>query len=982
MKRTAMYILGLSIALTTFLWTGCSDDELYRSNNLGSQLKENDSFRLSLFSLVKDIWTLPDTVGQIKIRLQSHTDNSVQEYDASVEKEENGLSCCIYIPKSQKIPDSDYDLTAFLMNGKGLGTRLKVTFRDEMLHTLMSSSIEYSLEGEGTMESPYLIGSKEDFSSFEYDLSRDSVAHGAGLYFRQTADFEAPPRSDIYEGRYYAGCLFAGSYDGTGHSITIPYIGSQDENDESIGLFKTLYTGAKIKDLVLKPRMQGIRTNGGALAGISQDSVSITNVTVDGSITGSGERIGGFIGYATGCLTINECRLFAEINGKKHVGGLVGYMENGQLKVNGFSNLRDDYSPSLFTVNAQEKGAGGIAGAIVDGGCELNDITLQHSISEEEANLKVIYSGSGQVGGIAGEAKINRPGSLRNIKILAPVRSGQNEAGGLMGKTELSADLNIQICTVGSLVKGKEYIGGFFGNLHSQNHLILDGRDKGNRIVQVDNGYIAIEGINYVGGMFGNLEGDIQAKSVSLINANVTASEHFGGGVAGRQYKNTLEGKYFEIDANMRVQGADAIGGLVGFAESSTIRGNVAGEIDLSSIPSPDRFKSNFAGTISSDRLKGNAEAEDGTSMGGIVGYASDTYLENLCATGKVFGRERVGGIVGHLCNKTRGHIKNCVANTSAIKNSQGIHTGGIVGRMSVSTGSYQRVINYGNVDGANLTGGIIGYIEFENSPSDFKLEYALNLGNITGGQVVGGCVGLLRHDKSIKHTIANSANYGKVTNSGNDGNIGGIIGQGDASRMVVMYCANHGEITGGTKVGGIAGRLGKDPGGAGFTIGENMELAYCCNRGTISSGNKDSHVGGLLGYQEEGNDYDEQHWMTHDCYNTGTVTSDQNADNGGIIGCIDHYGEVVRCINIGKVSYGNGLVGTHHGTIWHHHNLYYLENSGKGWCADSFPESKKKEKNTFDGFNFTNDWAIDNNDTMNNGYPYLKNCPFQSIYK
>ncbi len=988
MKRTAIYILGLSMVLSTFLWTGCADDELYRSNHLGSLLTENNNFKLSTFPLAKGIWVIPDTDRLIKIRLQSHTDNSVQEYDASVENRDNALSICLYIPKNREIPNSDYDLTAFLSNGKGLGTKLKVTFRDEMLHRIISSAIEFSLQGEGTAENPYLIGSKEDFDIFEYDLSRDSIAHGVGLYFRQTADFEAPPRSDAYEGRYYAGCRFAGYYDGTGHSITLPYIGSREESDNSIGLFKKLYNGAVIKDLILKPRMQGIKSNGGALAGISQDSVSISNVTVDGSITGSGERIGGFIGYATGYLSISGCRLFAEINGERYVGGLVGFMENGQLKVNDFSNLRNDYSPSLFTINASAQGAGGIAGAIINSGCELSNITLQHAISEEEVNLRVIYSGSGLAGGIAGEARISQPSSLRNIKILAPVRSEQNEVGGLMGKTDLSADLTIQICTVGSLVKGKDNIGGFFGNLNSRNHLVLNGRDKANRIVQIDNGYIAIEGTKYVGGMFGLLEGDIQAKSISLINANVTANENFGGGVIGKQQNNTLEGKSFEIDANMRVQGADAIGGLVGFAESSTIRGSVVKAIDLSSIPSPDSFKSDFAGTVCSGKTKdndGNAEAENGTSMGGIVGYALDTYLENLCVTGKVFGREKVGGIVGHLRNKSRGHVKNCVGNTAAVKNLQGIYTGGVIGRLGMSTGSYEGIINYGNVDGGNLTGGIVGYIEFESAPSDFKLEFAVNVGDITGGQVVGGCVGLLRHDKSIKHTIAYSANYGKVTNSGDDGNIGGIIGQGDASRMAVMYCANHGEIAGSngaSKVGGIAGRLGKDPGGVGFTIGENMELAYCCNRGTISSGNKDSHVGGLLGYQEEGNDYDDQRWMTHDCYNTGTVTSDQNADNGGILGCVDHYGEVVRCINIGKVSYGNGVVGTHHGTIWHHHDLYYLENSGKGWCADSFPESKKKDKSTFHGFNFNDDWVTDDTNSINNGYPYLRNCPFQSIYK
>ena len=63
-----------------------------------------------------------------------------------MEDRDNDLSICLYIPKSRKIPDSDYDLTAFLTNGKGLGTKLKVTFRDEMLHMVMSSAIEFSLD--------------------------------------------------------------------------------------------------------------------------------------------------------------------------------------------------------------------------------------------------------------------------------------------------------------------------------------------------------------------------------------------------------------------------------------------------------------------------------------------------------------------------------------------------------------------------------------------------------------------------------------------------------------------------------------------------------------------------------------------------------------------------------------------------------------------------------------------------------------------
>ena len=177
---------------------------------------------------------------------------------------------------------------------------------------------------------------------------------------------------------------------------------------------------------------------------------------------------------------------------------------------------------------------------------------------------------------------------------------------------------------------------------------------------------------------------------------------------------------------------------------------------------------------------------------------------------------------------------------------------------------------------------------------------------------------------------------------------------------------------------------MGKDPGGV--TIGNNMELAYCCNRGNISSDNVDSHVGGILGYQEEGNDYDENHWMTHDCYNSGSITSDQKSDNGGIVGCVDSYSEVVRCINIGKVSpNGNGVVGTRKSSvIWHHHDLYYLDGTGSGWCAESFSDSEKKNTSTFNNFDFSGKgvWIIDSDNSKNNGFPYLRDCPFQSIYQ
>ena len=481
--------------------------------------------------------------------------------------------------------------------------------------------------------------------------------------------------------------------------------------------------------------------------------------------------------------------------------------------------------------------------------------------------------------------------------------------------------------------------------------------------------------------MFGYVYGDIKTSGLCLININVTATSNFAGGIIGELEHGTLETKNFSLDNDMQVYGNDATGGLVGYANSSTIKGDI-GDLNFSSIPSPDSFKSNYSGKVSSPGADGK-----GTSMGGLVGYALHSHLDHLCFTGSVFGSDRVGGIVGHI--RGTASITHCVNNANIVENSTNTCTGGIAGKVDFTEGTYTHMINYSNIAGMEQTGGIFGYIGLETSTThNLNIQYAVNAGEVSGSQNVGGCVGRLYDDMNdVEHKISYCANYGKVSNSGN-GNLGGILGQGDSKKMIIMNSANHGEIAGGSngasQVGGIAGRMGKDP--KGITIGNNMELAYCCNRGNISSDNVDSHVGGILGYQEEGNDYDENHWMTHDCYNSGSITSDQKSDNGGIVGCVDSYSEVVRCINIGKVSpNGNGVVGTRKSSvIWHHHDLYYLDSTGSGWCAESFSDSEKKNTSTFNNFDFSGKgvWIIDSDNSKNNGFPYLRDCPFQSIYQ
>ncbi|MGN0206558.1 MAG: hypothetical protein ACI4BC_04885, partial [Muribaculaceae bacterium] len=802
--------------------------------------------------------------------------------------------------------------------------------------------------------------------------------HCAGLYFKQTADFTAPACSDAVVGRFYSGDSFAGSYNGGGHTITLFYLGSYTSNNNSVGLFTSLTDGAEIKNLKISALIDGINENGGTVAGTCSGHVEIDSVIVVGSIKGN-TNIGAFVGKATGALTVKNCGISATINGKNNVGGIVGLVKDGSITVNGFSTSTENIKTTFFSVMASENSAGGVAGAILNSSCDITDVSINHTVSQEDAGIKVVYATGDKCGGIAGEATITGESTVHSCKIVSPLGAGGSYVGGLFGKAELKAKLDVQKCTVGAYITATEYSGGLFGYLKSDKNLNLQGNGSrvSNRVSSVNNSLAGIIAKKYAGGLFGYIYGDFSADEIHEVGVNVTASDNYAGGIAGKSEWCTIDCTKFRLDALMEVTGPDAIGGIVGYARSSTIRGSIPNDdIGIKSYPAATKFKSSFGGKVQCE-VSGSS-CVGGTSIGGIAGYAYDSYIENICCDGTVIGSSRVGGIVGHLQLASRGGMKKCVSNVSKIDNNWGVSTGGIVGELLYKTGSFIDLINYGEVNGEDNTGGIIGYVNIEYGATDFCVHSCLNMGKVEGSKNVGGCLGYLyKYEFSTMAEIYNMGNTGNVTSNA-EGNIGGIIGYCDAKHAKVLKCANHGEIssTGNSKVGGIVGRLGKN-GDALSGASENAEMGYCCNRGTISSENSASNVGGLLGYQEDGQWTDEEEYMTHDCYNAGEVTSEQHNDNGGIVGYVDNFGEVVRCVNFGKVSDGNAMVGTHKsGTTWYHHDLYFLSGTGKDWCGEEFSESEKSKESTYKNFDFKSVWKIDT--SQNSGFPYLQDCPFQ----
>lgn len=958
----------LSALISVLALVGCSDPSII-TNDIGSSLEYEGEYKISTFTISNETMVADLSLQDAVVVLTPLTSGGRSlEYSAKTEVSLKAIKCRMHIPQTETIPNGTYTMSLRLSDGTKLGGILRVTFKDDMLLSAELESIEYTkLSGEGTMEKPYLINSKTDFTSFINNLRRDSITHGAGRYFKQTATFDAPTQSELYDGRGYYNYGFAGSYDGGGFAIeNIYYIGnSSPDRDCCIGLFTSLYDGAEIKNLKIdNVSIQNTAADCGSLAGKAMGNIRITNVKVKGIISSGGIRCGGLIGSLDGHLTIEGYDFNLMISGTSEVGGALGRAYDGSV-VRIHNVTTDEHR---FSISGNDN-VGGLIGRM-SGEFHLAHIELEHTVSGEDSDLKIISADGINQGGAIGLAEnITAACNLDSILIECPVGGSANCVGGIVGRMESDFDVSVKLCRMTSLVTGNISVGGLFGHVKMLNGKYLN--ITGDSRVAADESAGSVKGVSKIGGAFGYLEGNIGHYGRIRVAINVTGTSDYTGGLIGYFKDSYILLEYFPMESQtMRVEGADYVGGLIGCAENSTIEGPYANEFkfnkSLASVPKSDKFESSYIGLVNGNNY-----------IGGLIGKLSGGSLLSVSTNCTVtVSGEFAGGIVGLAeLSGSNSTLNNCVF-IGTLTNTK-YRTGGIAGRIK-GAGSVQNCINYGSISGGSDTGGIAGHVDYSNGVPDF--DFCVNKGRISAsGSSTGGIVGYLsgNQDKKEYMHIDHSANYGEVSNTSDSDNsgVGGIVGYCASKRICVWHSANHGKISSTSRqhgIGGIAGSLGQDPGGANASA--NLEVGWCCNRGEITSSYSGNTLGGILGYQEEGGSdkHDHDSWL-HDCINFGPVSSKQDKDNGGILGKIDSYGYIQNCVNFGKVSHGNGVVGTHkNACIWNHDNLYFLKDSGKEWESTEIYDSNKGQASTYKGFDFNNTWYI------TGGYPALIDCPFQ----
>ncbi len=561
-------------------------------------------------------------------------------------------------------------------------------------------------------------------------------------------------------------------FDGNGHTIKNATL----HGDNNVGLFSRMLGGASPTSITVKNLVvDGISVSGdnnvGALFGIvgagdfyraADARITIDNVKVkNATISSSGEKnVGGLIGYLFRGIvkvlntSVENSEICSATPGKttnsiENVGGLIGMAESAN---NLYNEIKDCSSVNNIIVG--KNCVGGLIGA----GVRLNSTDVVKGDVYANLTNSSDVTGETNAGGIIGclshrnnETNIftnceNKPSELDET---TGITATSNNAGGIVGSTYWNgsgylvpggSSLKFDNCKNSAKVYAETNSGGIAGFIRDKYYLVTN-------LNSINNGEIS--GVTNVAGIVakfgGNLVGSQQFVFENCENhASITGKDYVAGISAFNQ--NLTETILFKNCKNT--------------SDTATIKGvnYVAG---INAIYGTYQQCENNMDILYNDDYTGNA-----TYFGGIVGYGTDSYLRECKNSGNV--------------------LSYTMLNTAS-------YVGGLAGyseRVFVTDGE-----NTGDVAGTSNVGGLIGYANVKILSADVN-----NLTNvIQNGKVY-----------AIGQQNATLTNYQEDTVVGNVGVLIGLWNTGlrnfeisnvtADTHIYMLYDSNY--------VGGWCGRL------------------------------------------------------------------------------------------------------------------------------------------------------------------------------
>ncbi|MDV0445396.1 hypothetical protein MmiAt1_09730 [Methanimicrococcus sp. At1] len=656
---------------------------------------------------------------------------------------------------------------------------------------------------------------------------------------------------------------FTGTFDGQGHSIiftgsegTTTFKNFDGKNDEiGYGFFGIV----------------------GKKSGTDEIEIKNVNVVLNSNLTNfDGSKFydifGSLVGYvnvsSSDYFSMENCSLSSndefEIKGSSYVGGLAGYIENGEFTSCSVSG--DDISVTAISWNA-----GGLIGEIING--EFNSCFVSGN--------GVSVTAKDYAGGLAGRIENGEFNSCFVSSDDISVTSGNGRAGGLVGLIAL--DGKIENCYSTADVKGHHDVGGLVGSSWNSGAEILSSYFAGTVSLSDDGANEKIGGI--VGSY--NTGEPIVTDCVYLDTA--------GGELDLNEFGTAVSDEYMKKIATYKVGGS------------------VINDWDISDKPDPDavwfiyedetypQLSSSVIFISNLEELKkvgtNEFDSEKGYWYTLDANYVLINDIEIDCGTW-----EPIGGLFDPFTGTFDGSTYDIEFTSETTFSSSTESHLGLFGSAGGDITNVSLIVSKDLTFDGDVFGVLAGFVYGNVSDCSVSGD-----AKISGGLAGGGLIG------SLGGSVSNCSASGSISVISDEEIAGGLIGEiGRIDERKGTVTSSH--VSGGTisvsapqKSGGFVGSL------------HNGTIENCSVSGDISIKASGNNSGGFAGYARLGK-------IANSSVIGDTLIVDANWFSGGFIGYAypddaateesEENLEIVDCYSSGKLSviantnYAGGFIG------------------------------------------------------------------------
>lgn len=799
-------------------------------------------------------------------------------------------------------------------------------------------------EGEGTEQSPFLLKTKDDILTLQ-DITNNKGQYFAGTYFKLANDIDMEYDESFvgicFDPVAATDCMFAGTFDGDGHSITRLLLdkvvwttrpeddttgkGGKPDNMQSTatgafsGFFGKIGVEGVVKNLTIAADAKlSFWSTSGAIAGGNYGRIENCRNYAD--VVGYSSEIGGFVGRNQKGAVITGCYNAGNVtSGYQSVGGISGYDQGTVENCANVGTITVDEISQGFMGTKMKNNAGGISG------------TSNGSIIRNVVNAGTVYAAGGKSGGISGSF----------IKISHTLGSGTNDMSNAVNYGMVPVLSTADNTTIGALAGNPGTQGAVHDNYWDSQIIIIGA--IGNADLEGMNGVetsvltsgTPLEGFDsqlwdFTAGQYPVLkqfaDEELLAKArkvVVTMEAGITAKDmsrdaqlsDVDGLVWSLKEQNafTIEGNVLkspvevqDLTVNTLVADWDGYKKEIEIKRAPDVP--LAGE---GTAENPYQITSAADWNNLSDYMTTVAESLEGKFLKVTADIDfTDTEFKMLASDGvTVFngsldgGKKRISGISFTPTAAFQGAICT-VGESGSVSN---LTLAGDVETAMASTGGftgevYGTLINCVNEINVNSTKGD-GVSGFGRLYATARLTDCVNKGNISGtGTNIAGLSAEV--DNGVE--LIRCGNEGTVTNNAKGNYTAGLIAE--AHPIYLEECYNKGDVvTQENSAKNVAGLIAYAT--ASSSDKGTMELYRCWNEGDVTGL---AVVGGLIAATTSSTTTKNPLILT-ECYNTGTITAYATATQGasssptaGLAAFYNIGSQFIDCYNEGAINSTN----------------------------------------------------------------------------